>query len=58
MRSSDEVSTGSSSLLNVGTVPLEQMPALASVTLEPMVQRILTGSSAAPAPATTFASSI
>lgn len=56
MRSTDEGSTVSSSVLNLDGVPLEQMPALASVTLEPMVQRILTGSSTTPAPA--FASSI
>src|SRR5215467_2821659 len=58
MRSTDEGSAVSSSVLNLGGVPLEQMPALAPVTLEPMVQRILTGSSAASAPATSFASSI
>jgi hypothetical protein len=45
-------------VLNLGGVPLEQMPALASVTLEPMVQRVLPGSSAASAPVTSFASSI
>jgi hypothetical protein len=43
MRSSDEVSTVSSSLLNVGSVPLEQVPAL-SVAVDAMVQRILPGS--------------
>jgi len=43
MRSSDEVPTVSSSLLNVGSVPLEQVPALA-VTVDAMVQRILPGS--------------
>jgi hypothetical protein len=59
MRSTDEGSAVSSSVvLNLGGVPLEQMPALASVALEPMVQRVLTGSSAASAPATSFASSI
>jgi len=57
MRSSDEGSVVSSTVLNLGGVPLEQLPALASVT-EPMVQRILTGSSVAAAPATSFASSI
>jgi hypothetical protein len=57
MRSSDEGSAVSSTVLNLGGVPLEQLPALASVT-EPMVQRILTGSSVAAAPATSFASSI
>jgi hypothetical protein len=58
MRSSDESSAVPSPVLNLGGVPLEQMPALASVSLEPMVQRVLTGSSTALAPATSFASSI
>jgi hypothetical protein len=58
MRSTDEGAAVSSSVLNLGGVPLEQMPALASVTLEPMVQRVLPGSSAASAPVTSFASSI
>jgi len=58
MRSTDEGSAVSSSVLNLGGVLLEQMPALASDTLEPMVQRILTGSATASAPAISFASSI
>jgi hypothetical protein len=58
MRSTDEGSAVSSSVLNLGGVLLEQLPALASDTLEPMVQRVLTGSTAASAPATSFASSI
>lgn len=44
MRSSDEVPTVSSSLLNVGTVSLEQVPDLPAAVLEPMVQRVLPGS--------------
>ena len=58
MRSIDEGSAVSSPVLNLGGVPLEQVPALASGALEPMVQRILTGSTAASAPAASFASSI
>jgi hypothetical protein len=56
MRSSDDGSAVSSSVLDLGEVPLEQVPALVPVTLEPMVQRFLPGSASAPVP--TFASSI
>jgi hypothetical protein len=58
MRSTDEVVMVPSSLLNLGAVPLEQMPALAPATLDAMVQRVLSGSPAAPAPGTAFSSSI
>jgi hypothetical protein len=58
MRSTDEGSSVSSSVLNLGAVPLEQVPALAPVTLEPMVQRFLPGSLSASVPTTPFASSI
>jgi hypothetical protein len=57
MRSSDEGSV-SSSVLNLGGVPLEEVPALASDTLEPMVQRILTGSQPSSVPAPIFGSCI
>jgi hypothetical protein len=58
MRSSDEGSAVSSSVLDLGEVPLEQVPALAPVTLEPMVQRFLPGSAPASVPTMSFASSI
>jgi hypothetical protein len=58
MRSSDEGSAVSSSVLDLGEVPLEQVPALAPVTLEPMVQRFLPGSASASVPTMPFASSI
>jgi hypothetical protein len=57
MRSSDEGSV-SSSVLNLGGVLLEEVPALASDTLEPMVQRILTGSQPSSVPAPIFGSCI
>ena len=57
MRSTDEGSAVSS-VLNLGGVPLEQVPALAVSTLEPMVQRILTGSRPSPVLAPTFGSCI
>jgi len=57
MRSTDEGSTVSSSVLNLGGVLLEQMPALASDS-EPMVERILTGSQSSSVPAPTFGSCI
>lgn len=58
MRSSDEVSTVSSSLLNVGTVPLEQMPALPAAVLDPIVQRAAPVSPLALSPSMGFSSSI
>ena len=58
MRSTDEGSAVSSSVLNLGGVPLEQMPALAVSTLEPMVQRMLTGSQPSAIPPPTFGSCI
>jgi hypothetical protein len=58
MRSSDEGSAGSSSVLDLGEVPLEQLPALVPVTLERMVQRFLPGPLPASVPTTPFASSI
>jgi hypothetical protein len=59
MRSTDEGSAVSSSVRNLGGVLLEQVPAaLASDTLEPMVQRILTGSQPSFVPAPTFGSCI
>jgi len=58
MRSSDEGSAVSSSVLNLGGVPLEQMAALAPVTLAPMVRRVLPGSSTALTPTPRFASAI
>ncbi len=58
MRSSDEGSAVSSSVLDLGEVPLEQMAALEPVALEPMVQRVLPGSHPAPVPTLTFTSSI
>jgi hypothetical protein len=57
MRTSDDGSV-SSSVLYLGGVLLEQVPALASDTLEPMVQRILTGSQPSSVPGPTFGSCI
>ncbi len=58
MRSSDEGSAVSSSVLDLGEVPLEQVPALAPVTLEPMLQRFLPGSASVSVPTVPFSSSI
>jgi hypothetical protein len=56
MRSS-EASSVPSSLLNVGMVPLEQVPAL-SVAVDDMVQRAMPGSALIPSPSMVFSSSI
>jgi hypothetical protein len=54
---SNEASTVPSSVLNVGTVPLEQIPAL-SAAADEMVQRILPGFFPIVLPSTAFSSSI
>jgi hypothetical protein len=58
MRSSDEGSAVSSSVWNLGGVSLEQTAALAPITLEPMVRRILAVSSTASVATPQFSSSI
>jgi hypothetical protein len=58
MRSSDEGSAVSSSVLDLGEVPLEQVPSLAPATLEAMVQRFLPASAPASVSTTPFSSSI
>jgi len=58
MRSTGEGAGVSSSLLNLGGVPLEQLTALAPATLETMVQRVLPGSQPSSVPTPTFGSCI
>jgi hypothetical protein len=58
MRTSDEVSTVSSSLLNFGAVSLEQVPDLPAAVLDPMVQRALPASELALSQDTSFSSNI